>query len=149
MSVDDPITLFFRTFAGKSYEVSGLFGIDGRVVVAPPPPVDPSPRDDSFRSQPGAAAPIATRFGPAYPNPSHNNLSFVLELARPGEAHVEVYDLRGAKVRTLINGNQPAGRYDLSWDGRDGVGHLLPNGLYLVRMRAGTYRATRSGLLVR
>ena len=52
---------------------------------------------------------------------------------------IEVYDLRGARVRTLTRGRLEAGRHSATWDGRDEAGHRAPAGVYLVRMSAGAY----------
>ena len=148
-TADDPITLYFRTKTGKGYEVSGLFAGGGPVAVVPPPIGDPARGNDSFLSQPGTGSTHTTRLGPTFPNPSRGSLTFTFELGRPGDARVEVYDLRGALIRTLMHGAIPAGRYDLAWDGRDDVGRLATNGLYLVHARAGDYRASRSLVLMR
>ena len=106
-------------------------------------------RPGGSRSQAGALTPRTTQLGAIHPNPSRDQLSFTVELSSRGEVRLEVFDLRGALVRTLMQGSQPAGRYDLTWDGLNNTGQRAPSGLYLVRMQAGAYRATRSAMLVR
>jgi len=46
---------------------------------------------------------------------------------------VAVYDLAGRRLRTLCQGQRPAGRQSLTWDGRDDGGRGLSSGVYLVR----------------
>ncbi|MBK7368951.1 MAG: hypothetical protein IPJ04_13905 [Candidatus Eisenbacteria bacterium] len=57
--------------------------------------------------------------------------------ARHAEAHVELFDLRGARVRVLQAARLPAGRHELQWDGRDGGGTPQSPGVYFIRARAG------------
>src|ERR1051325_184105 len=86
----------------------------------------------------GGAIPSPARPAPpgaSYHTPARGEFAVTVDLADRSEARVEVYDLRGAIVRTLMTGVHPAGRFDLVWDGRDERGRLAPNGLYLMRMR--------------
>jgi flagellar hook assembly protein FlgD len=43
----------------------------------------------------------------------------------------------GRHIRTLVNQRQPAGRYAITWDGRDEQGEALASGVYLYQLRAG------------
>lgn len=53
-------------------------------------------------------------------------------LPEPGFVRVVVFDLARETVRTLADGQMPAGNHNIIWDTRDADGHLVPNGLYLV-----------------
>lgn len=86
-----------------------------------------------------SGAPSATRLAYASPNPSARSTAIRFELAREGEVELDVYDTRGARVATLMRGVQGAGPHDVAWDGRDGSGRRCAAGVYLVRLRAGTY----------
>jgi hypothetical protein len=148
-SADDPITLYFRTLSGKGYEVTDIPGLVSTTPVATPPRESPPPREAVTSGEPGAPEVRTTRLVRTYPNPSQGRLSMVIDLAQTAESRIDVFDLRGALIRTLMQGSQPIGHYEVTWDGLDARGRAVPNGLYLVRMRAGAYRATRSVLLVR
>ena len=52
------------------------------------------------------------------------------------EVEVEILDLSGRRVRRLIFDQRAAGAYDEAWDGRDDDGHLVPPGLYVLRVSA-------------
>jgi len=95
------------------------------------------------------AIPLVTQLGFARPNPARGVVSLTVDLASERPAHIEVYDLRGARVRTLMQGVQPAGRYVLTWDGKDGAGHPAAKGIYIVRMESADYVATRKVLMTR
>ena len=83
-----------------------------------------------------------TRLGSAYPNPFQPSTRIAYTLAHDEDVVLEVYDVRGARVRTLQRGRFGAGRHDVTWDGSDGGGTPLPAGLYMVRMQAGAFRGT-------
>jgi hypothetical protein len=74
---------------------------------------------------------------PASPNPFSLSTSIRFELARAASVRLEVFDVRGACVAVLIEGDVlPAGGHARTWDGRDQAGRLAPPGIYLVRLEA-------------
>jgi len=85
------------------------------------------------------AGPLATRLAAPYPNPFRTDASLRFDLARADEVRLEVYDLMGARVRTLADGRWEAGRHSVRWNGEDGDGRPVSPGVYLVRLRAGNY----------
>lgn len=74
----------------------------------------------------------------ANPFRAWTEISFAL--ASPGPARVTVYDLRGRRVRTLLDDVRRAGIHQVPWDGRDRRGASVASGVYLVRLEtnAGT-----------
>lgn len=92
----------------------------------------------------GAESPLpaTTRLLGARPTPFTTGTSVAFELSQAGEASVEVFDVQGARVRTLASGVRAAGRHAISWDGAGDDGRRVPPGLYLVRLRAGAVSAT-------
>ncbi|MGB1716851.1 MAG: FlgD immunoglobulin-like domain containing protein [Candidatus Latescibacterota bacterium] len=58
----------------------------------------------------------------------------VLKLLNPRPIRATIYDLQGRLVRTVRTGDGVAGRYQLSWDGRDKSGQRVRPGLYLFRL---------------
>lgn len=73
-------------------------------------------------------------------------LSFVLH--RPAAAHLEVVDVRGDKVRTLLDGKLPAGFYALAWDGTNETGAAEPSGVYFFQLDVDGKQATRQLLVL-
>lgn len=75
---------------------------------------------------------------PASPNPFRLSTSIRFELSRPASVRLEIFDVRGARVTTLMDGAVlPAGGHATAWDGRDHAGRLAPAGIYLVRLESG------------
>jgi hypothetical protein len=90
---------------------------------------------------PAGDVPALTRLAPARPTPFRQSTALSFDLAAPGEAKLEVFDLRGARVRTLVRGMRAAGRHAIEWRGDDDSGSRLAPGLYLVRLEAGRVRS--------
>ncbi len=72
----------------------------------------------------------------AAPNPFNPTTTIAFDLPAAARVAVDVYDLRGRRVRRLAAGDAVAGRLTLAWDGCDGGGRSLPSGVYLIRARA-------------
>jgi hypothetical protein len=94
-----------------------------------------------------AASGTAIELSPPRPNPSAGNATIVLALRHPTRAEVAVFDVRGALVATLLEGEVEGGMHTLTWDGRDGTGRAAAPGVYFVR--AGAAGDTRTVRLVR
>jgi hypothetical protein len=87
--------------------------------------------------------PAEFALGPNYPNPFNPSTTFVVDLPEAADVRLEVVDILGRSVATLLNGRKPAGSYTVSWDGLDRAGVRVPTGVYIVRMAAGNYSAAR------
>lgn len=81
-----------------------------------------------------AATPNRTEMTQNYPNPF--NSSTYIHYVLPGEAEVflDIVNVRGQTVRTLVSGRQKAGTHALSWDGRDRSAESVPSGVYFYRL---------------
>jgi hypothetical protein len=84
-----------------------------------------------------------------YPNPFQANTCISYNLKADGPASLEIYNLKGQKVKTLAGGTTKSGRHSLTWNGTDDSGKAIPGGVYFCRMRAGDYSSSRKLLLFR
>jgi len=87
-----------------------------------------------------------------YPNPFNPNTNINFVVTRHAlPVHINIYNVRGQKVRTLLDGSREfgAGEHSVVWDGRDDNGRLVSSGVYLYRMTAGEYTATRRMVLMK
>ena len=82
-----------------------------------------------------------------YPNPFNSETYIRYKI--PGEKHVmlEVYNVIGQKVRTLVNKRQPKDSYLVKWNSKNDEGESLPSSVYILRMQAGQFVKTRKLLL--
>jgi parallel beta-helix repeat protein len=84
-----------------------------------------------------------------YPNPFMDRTRIEYSLPVVSNVNIAVYNLFGARVKSLLNKRQNAGRYTITWSGRDDRDNKLPGGLYFLRLEAGVDNETRKLLLVR
>ncbi len=97
----------------------------------------------------GVALPKSVMLSQNYPNPFNPSTTITYALPRAGQAELEVYNLVGQRVRTLVTGRQDAGVYRLTWDGRDEQGHDVASGVYLCRLTAESSVLVRKMALVK
>ncbi|RMF58393.1 MAG: T9SS C-terminal target domain-containing protein, partial [Calditrichaeota bacterium] len=62
---------------------------------------------------------------------------------------IDVYNMLGQKVRTLVNKVQAAGNHSVTWDGRNDAGKTVTSGLYLYRIKAGSFVEVKKMLLLK
>ena len=84
-----------------------------------------------------------------FPNPFNPRTELQFTLDRPGRIEVEVFDLKGRRVRRLASGDFGAGDHRVLWDGLDDAGRALSSGLYFVRLSTPAAVSTARALLVR
>jgi hypothetical protein len=84
-----------------------------------------------------------------YPNPF--NPSTNIEFDLPSRAHVtlEIFNVLGQKVRTLIDEDRAAGPYRVIWDGTDDANHSVSTGVYLYRLKTGDLAEVKKMVLLK
>jgi len=75
--------------------------------------------------------------GNNYPNPFNPNTAIKYALPAAGFVKLEVYNVVGQVVRTLVSQQQSAGRYAVQWNATDNGGQSLSSGIYFYRLQAG------------
>jgi hypothetical protein len=84
-----------------------------------------------------------------YPNPFNPSAKFNLYVEARGELTVDIYDVRGQRIRALHEGVIEGGWHTMVWDGRDDTGRAQPSGVYLVRARAAGQEGIQKMTLVK
>jgi len=94
---------------------------------------------------------IARQFAlyPNYPNPFNPETRIRFQLAETSDVKLVIYDVLGRKVRTLVSGKMDVGHHVVNWDGLNDEGLDVASGMYVYRIKAGTYIDHRKMLLVR
>lgn len=82
------------------------------------------------------------------PNPFEETTAIQFELPRSSHVRIEIFDLVGRHVRTLADGNWPAGYHSVDWDRRNESGEFLRSGVYVYRIAAGEFRDQRKMILM-
>jgi hypothetical protein len=80
---------------------------------------------------------VAVSFAPAAPNPFSAMTRMAFSLPHPGRVTLKLYDVAGRLVRTLEDGERPAGTHAIVWDRRCDAGVSVRSGVYFARLQAG------------
>jgi hypothetical protein len=98
------------------------------------------------------AADQPPRRGPALvlnrPNPFNAITTIDFTLSESGVVDIALFDVNGARLRTLVSGHRPAGRHQTHWDGRRDDGTALSSGIYFCRVSSGASSRMRRMVLV-
>ena len=88
-----------------------------------------------------------------YPNPFNPLVRIPFELGGEGgieSVKLEILDVRGRVVKTLVEGDRPAGqRYEATWNGTDESGRRMPSGAYMSRLTVGNQSQAKLLTLVK
>lgn len=86
-----------------------------------------------------------------YPTPTRvgNNVNVKFETKSRDNTTIEVYNIKGQKVRTLVNSNFSSGQHQTVWNGRTDSNQPVSSGMYFFRMKSGTYSATKKVVLIK
>jgi flagellar hook assembly protein FlgD len=79
-----------------------------------------------------------------YPNPFNASTTIEYNLPHKSEVRIEIYDIMGRKVETLIEDNQEAGINRLKWDASD-----YPSGIYFYKLSYGDKNISRKMVLLK
>jgi len=84
-----------------------------------------------------------------YPNPFNPTTNIKFEIPTAGHVSLEVYNVLGAKVRTLTNTNLKAGRYEYQWDGMNDAGMKVTSGIYFYRIQTADHQQVMKMMLMK
>ena len=84
-----------------------------------------------------------------YPNPFNPTTRIEFGLDRAEWVTLAVYNVRGGRIATLVDGPRAAGRYPVEWNGTDEAGGPVASGIYFYRMTAGDQVRTRKMMLLK
>lgn len=83
------------------------------------------------------------------PNPSRGETKLRFSVPKPMNIDLEIYDIQGRYINTLAGGRHEPGTYSENWNGTDEMGVRVPNGVYIVRLTAGSKTVTDKVILQR
>lgn len=98
----------------------------------------------------GPPLPAAAVLAQNFPNPFNPSTTIGFDLREKAGVKLEVYDLRGRLVVSLVDGvMRDAGHHEVVWNGKDAGGHAVPSGVYFSRLTAGPLATTRKMVLLK
>jgi len=93
--------------------------------------------------------PVAFRVDQNYPNPFNPRTTIRFALPNPGHTQVDIFDIAGHHVRTLLDEDLTASTHQVSWAGNDDSGHGVSAGIYFYMVTSGNNRSVGQMALVK
>jgi hypothetical protein len=84
-----------------------------------------------------------------YPNPFNPSTSITFYLPKQQHVTVSIYDVKGGRIRTLVEGTKSVGRHVILWDGKNDNGSQVGSGVYYYRLKAGKDIITKKLVIIR
>ncbi len=84
-----------------------------------------------------------------YPNPFNPSTTIRFDLPLPAAVSLDVFNLRGQKIRSLVDSELPAGTHTAVWNGQDDLGRPVSSGVYLYRLSDSHSETTRKMMLMK
>jgi len=84
-----------------------------------------------------------------YPNPFNPETKIEYALKKTGHVTLYIYNVLGEKVKTLLDQDQPAGFYQINWDGKNDNGKPISSGIYLYKLEVNGFSEAKRMLLLK
>jgi len=84
-----------------------------------------------------------------HPNPFNPTTTIRYTIPQNVPVRLQIFDVKGRLVRTLVDENQQAAFYKMEWNGRNNRGQQVSSGVYFYRLRAGSFTETRKMMLLK
>jgi hypothetical protein len=82
-----------------------------------------------------------------YPNPFNPQATISFGITKDADIDLVIYNLKGERVKQLIQGSKSAGTHRIIWNGRDDNGKAVSSGMYLVRLSNGAFKISKKIVL--
>ncbi len=84
-----------------------------------------------------------------YPNPFNPETTIAFSTKENGPVSIDIFNVKGQKVRTLVNDNMEAGNHTVVWNGQNDNGKNVASGVFFYRMKSGKYSSTKKMILMK
>lgn len=85
----------------------------------------------------------------AYPNPARGIANIRFAIPKRTDVRLDIYDITGRRVKSLLNGKLNPGYYTIVWNGRDMFGRKVASGIYFYRLKAGKFISSKKLVLLK
>jgi hypothetical protein len=84
-----------------------------------------------------------------YPNPFNPETNIAYNINKKANVSLEIFNMLGQKVRTLVNESKTAGSYIVNWDGKNDFGFQVPSGIYFYQLKTNAQTAMKKMIMVK
>jgi hypothetical protein len=84
-----------------------------------------------------------------FPNPFNPTTTINFQLSVDSEVELKIYNIKGQKVKTLVNDSFIEGNHSVIWNGKDSNGNQVGSGIYFYKLKAGDFQKVRKMILLR
>ena len=113
--------------------------VEGNTVLLTKNPSDPG----------GAIVPTSYSLGQNFPNPFNPSTTMAYSLKTAGHVRLDIFNILGQNVCTLVDEYQDANNYTKLWDGRDDNGNVVASGIYMYRIKSGDFTDIKKMVLMK
>ncbi len=92
---------------------------------------------------------IATALNNNFPNPFNPETTISYSVNANTPVSIQIYNVKGQLVKTLVNDTKEAGNHSIVWNGTDGNGRAVSSGVYYYKMNAGKYSSTKKMIMMK
>lgn len=85
----------------------------------------------------------------SYPNPFNLQTNIRFDIPKTGQVTLQIYNIKGQLIRTLVNEIKSAGGHEVIWNGRDKYGEDVSGGIYFYKISSGKFSSTRKIILMK
>jgi len=96
-----------------------------------------------------AVAPLTFILQQNYPNPFNPTTNISFSIPTDSHVNVNVYNIKGQLVKTLLSGHVSRGSHTIQWHGDNSLGHSVGSGIYLIRVNDSSHSAVKKALLLK
>ncbi|MCK9211171.1 MAG: T9SS type A sorting domain-containing protein, partial [Ignavibacteriaceae bacterium] len=84
-----------------------------------------------------------------YPNPFNNQTSIEYQLSTQSRVKLEIFNVMGQKIKTLMNEEKLPGYYNISWDGKNDSGASVNSGIYFIKFSSAKFSEIKKMTLLK
>lgn len=84
-----------------------------------------------------------------YPNPFNPKTFISFNLIKSSHVTLEIFNLKGQKINTLVDETLAKGKHKIEWTGKDEAGDSMSSGMYFYKMKNGRYTSTKKLILIK
>ncbi|MEA2031279.1 MAG: FG-GAP-like repeat-containing protein [candidate division Zixibacteria bacterium] len=104
---------------------------------------------DAVDDSPTEQLPSGFELAQNYPNPFNPSTTIKYSVVTKSRVVIDIYNLLGQRVTTLVDKVQSANTYEIQWKGKDNHGKAVATGVYFYRVKMGDYTSSKKMLLIR